>query len=240
MRITPLFLFLSVSVSQAQMQVFDMANTTVGSTGYVRFNNYAELGEKNRQDNFDYSEVRGNCFWESDWNPAVLVLRGGQAYKIKQVKLNFYTNDIHYRDGRGTELVTQSNVKNVIFFDRSDTLKLKAVFKKIEGFKIKGMDSFAQLLVDGETQFLKRKEVRLVKSKDTMLDHPDLRFVSDTYYYIEENGRIVQLKTTNKESLLSIIKTTEQDETWLKENKNKLKNEADIMAFLTYRNSAKK
>jgi hypothetical protein len=239
MRATPLFLFLCVSVCQAQLQTFEYANSTIASNGFVRFNNNAELGQK-KEDGFDYSDVRGTCFWDNEWNPAILIMKSGKAFKLNNVKLNFYTNEIHYLDNRGTELVTQNNVKNIVFYDRKDTVKLKGVFKRIDGFKIKDVDSFAQLLVEGKTRLLKRKEVKLIKSKDAMLDHPDLKFVSDTFYYVEENGNTINLKNTNKESLFAIIKTTDTDEAWLKENKNKLKSEADIVSFLTYRNAEKK
>lgn len=234
-----LLLFYSTTFCYAQLQSFEYANTTIGSGGFVRFNDFAALGQKNN-DKVDYSEVRGNCFWDSEWNPAVLILNSGKAFKLNSVKLNFYTNEIHFLDNKGNELVAQNNIKNIVFYERKDTVKLKAVFSRIAGFQIKNVDSFAQLLVDGETQFLKRKEVKLVKNKDVMLDHPDLKFVSDTYYYVEEKGNMKQLKNSNKESLFSIIKTSEEDEIWLKEHKNKLKNETEIVSYLTYRNSNKK
>ncbi len=239
MRSIALLLLFYSPICQGQLQTFEYANTTIGSGGFVRFNNFAALGQKN-EDKVDYSDVRGSCFWDNEWNPAILILKSGKGFKLQSVKLNFYTNDIHYLDNKGTELVAQSSVKNIVFFDRNDTTKLKAVFQHLEGFKVKEVDSYAQLLVEGKTQFLKRKEVKLIKNKDTMLDHPDLKFVSDTYYYIEDSGNTIHLKNLNRESLLSVIKTTEEDETWLKANKNKLKNEAEITSFLTYRNATKK
>jgi len=237
-----LFLFpllLCATFCNAQLQSFEYAGTNIGASGFVRFNNFAAIGQKN-EDKLDYSEVRGNCFWDSEWNPAILILKGGKGFKLHSVKLNFYTNDIHYLDNKGAELVAQSSVKNIVFYDRKDTTKLKAVFQRLEGFKVKDIDSYAQLLVEGKIQLLKRKEVKLIKNKDTMLDHPDLKFVSDTFYYIEENGNLTRLTTINKSNLFSIIKTTDDDETWLKTNKNKLKNEAEVTAFLTFHNSIKK
>src|SRR5882672_4878338 len=194
-----LLLFLcTTTVCIAQLQSFEYASTGVGSGGFVRFNDYAAIGQKN-ENMVDYSEVRGNCFWESDWNPAVLILKKGKGFKLKSVKLNLYTNDIHYLDNKGTELVAQSAVHNIVFFDRNDTTKLKAVFQHIDGHKGKDMDAYAQLLVDGKIRFLKRKEVTLVKNKDIMLDHPDLKFVSETNYFIEENGNMKRLKSISKE-----------------------------------------
>ncbi len=153
------------------------------------------------------------------------------------MKLNLYTNDIHYLDDKGVELVAQCRAKNIVFFQRNDTTKLLAVFQRLDGFKIKDIDSYGQLLVDGKFKLLKRKEVRLTKSKDTMLDHPDLRFQSEINYFIDENGTVSLLKSISKVNLFSILTSTEEDEAWLKANKNKIKNELELMAYLAYRNA---
>jgi len=234
-----IFFFYTAALCQAQLQSFEYANTTIASGGFVRFNNYAALGQKS-DDKIDYSEVRGNCFWDTEWNPAILILKSGKGFKLQSAKLNFYSNDIHYLDHKGTELVAQNKVENIIFYDRRDTTKLKAVFQHLAGFKIKDIDFYAQLLVEGKIRFLKRKEVKLTQSKDTMLDHPDLRFNSEVYYYVEENGNLTLLKNISKENLFSIIKTTQDDEEWVKANKNKLKTEAEAIAFITNYNSTKK
>lgn len=239
MRLFLVLFFCATSFCQAQLQSFEYANTTIGSGGFVRFNNFAALGQKS-EDKIDYSDVRGNCFWDSEWNPAILILKSGKGFKLPNAKLNLYTNDVHYLDNKGAELVAQNKVQNIIFYDRKDTTKLKAVFQQLAGFKIKDIDFYVQLLVDGEIKFLKRKEVKLTKSKDIMLDHPDLKFSSDIHYYIDENGELTLLKSISKENLFSIIKSTQEDEDWLRENKNKLKTEAEVIAFLTNRNSIKK
>jgi len=239
MRLSFPFFFVLSLYCNAQQQTLDLANSTVGSIGYVRFNNYASLGQKN-EDKLDYSEIRGNCFWNKDWSPAVLILKNGKGVKLKKVKLNFYTNNVHYLDDNGSELVAQNSLKNIIFFDRKDTSKLIAVFEGLAGFKIKDVDVYAQILSDGQTKFLRRTQVTLIKKdNDPMLGHPDLKFESETHYYIEDNGNVKRLKNINKENVFSIIKTSEEDEVWLKSNKNKLKNEAEVIAFFTYRNAPK-
>jgi hypothetical protein len=235
-----LLIFLTVSsICQAQLQSLDISNSAIGS-GTTRFNNFAELGQKNTN-KVDYSEIRGNCFWDKEWNPAILVLKNGTAIKLRKVKLNFNTNDIHYIDNKGTELVAQNGFKKVFFFDRNDTTKLLAVFQSLVGFKVNDVDAYAQLLTEGKIQLLKRTKATLIKGEeDPMLGRPDLKFITETQYYLEEGSSISQLKTINKASLFSLIKPTNEDETWLKANKNKLKNESDIVAFLTYRNSINK
>jgi hypothetical protein len=38
-------------------------------------------------------------------------------------------------------------------------------------------------------------------------------------------------------NLFSILTSTDEDEAWLKANKNKIKNELELMAYLAYRNA---
>ena len=237
----PFFLLLCAwGTCEAQLQTFDYANSTVGSGGFVRFNNYGELGQKN-SDKLDYADVRGNCFWDKEWNPAILILKNGKGVKIKKVKLNFYTNDIHYVDDRGTELVAQNGINKIVFFDRKDTTKVLAVFEGIAGFKIKDTDAFVQLLVEGRIQLMKRTEVTMIKKDNgPMMDNPDFKFLSEVVYYLKQDGSISNLKTISKTNLFSILKPMDEDETWLKTNKNKLKTETDVISFLMYRNSLKK
>src|SRR5215831_11693837 len=119
MRLSVLVFCLYISkFCQGQLQSFEYANTTIASGGFIRFNNYAALGQK-YDDKIDYSEVRGSCFWDSEWNPAILILKSGKGFKLRSAKLNLYTNDIHYLDNKGIELIAQNKVENIVFYDRN-------------------------------------------------------------------------------------------------------------------------
>lgn len=228
--------FFCAVVGQAQLQDFNAVNSTVGSGGVVQFNNFAELGQKSTY-KLDYSDVRGNCFWDKDWNQAILLLSSNKAVKLSRVKLNFYTNEVHYIDNTGKELIAQNGIKKIIFYDRKDTSKVAAVFQFLFGFKIGNVDSYAQVLNDGKIQLLKRTEVILVKKDfDQMAGKSELKFISEFHYYISEKQNVSPLKNINKTNLFSIIKLLKEDEAWLKENKNKLKNEAQVISFLVHRN----
>jgi hypothetical protein len=61
----------------------------------------------------------------------------------------------------------------------------------------------------------------------------EFHFVSTPKYFIAHNGEM-SLVSFNKSKLFSIIKSTEVCEEWLKSKKNKLKSEADVVAFLDF------
>jgi len=233
-------LFLSGALlCQGQLQSLTAVNTTVGSGGVVQFNNFAELGQKD-SNKIEYSDVSGNCFWKKDWTPAILVLRNGKTVKLKNVKLNFYSNDVHYLDAKGNELIAQSKINKVIFTEPTDSLKIAGLFLFEPGYKVKSTDFFVQVLSEGKVQLLKRVEVKIIKRDNGPMqaDRVDLKFLSDESYYLGRDGNMLPLRKISKKNISDLIKVTPEDEKWLTDSQNKLKNEEDAIAFLNYYNSS--
>lgn len=181
-------------------------------------------------------------FLERSWNNALLVLKTGNGIKLKNVKLNLYSNDIHYLEKSGIELIAaKGSIRKIIFFDQKDTTKVTAVFQIFASFNKPGTLSFFEVLNEGMAQLLKEKSVNLKKKEyDPLVEKDEFKFVSTVKYFIQNNGTLSQLKSVSKSSVLSIIKSTDQIEEWLKSNHNRLKNENEIVAFLEYYNSDKK
>ncbi|MBS1506127.1 MAG: hypothetical protein JSS79_05740 [Bacteroidetes bacterium] len=223
---------------QAQAPTLDVSGGGTGASGYVKFYDPTALGKK--ADKLEYSDVRGNCFWESDWSPAVLIIKNGKGIKMPQVKLNFYSNEVHYTDPKGTEYTaTIEQIRKILIYEKNDTSKIRAVFMPFASFNPRSK-GYAQILSDGKIIFLKKTTTELVKDKyDPMLGKSEVRFVSTTDYFLIQNRVLAPLKKLNKQSLMENISPAESDELWLKENKNKLKSEEEIAAFLNYRNSLK-
>lgn len=221
----------------AQLQSLDAASTTVAGGGVVRFNNFAEMGSTGEK--YSYSDIRGTCYWKEEWKPATVVLKGGKTHNLLKAKLNFYTNKIHFVNDQGVELVLENNVKKISFYNFGDTAKL-ATFYELSGFQSNGMNVFAQLLVDGKFRVYKRTEVELVKKQaDPMLGRPDLKFSSNEIYYIQFGNEFKPIKGLSKNAVFSAVKPLDQDEAWLKANKNKLKNETDLILYFSHRNTTK-
>src|SRR5258706_8065421 len=121
----------------AQSSTLDVIGSGTGLSGYAGFNDQNRLLSKNKV--LEYGEIEGNCFWDDEWNSALLILTKGDRIKLKKVRLNFYSNDIHYLDKNDTEFTLLKGVINkIVFFDRKDTVKVKAVFQSFDNFKSLG------------------------------------------------------------------------------------------------------
>ncbi len=233
MRVLLILFFFVTAISQAQVQSVD--NYSLGAGGATRFNNYPALGEK-IEEKLNYSEIMGNCFWGEDWNPALLVLKKGGSVKLKKVKLNLYTNDIHYTDNTGAELIASTKITEVLFYDRTDTAKISSMFKWFAAFAFHDKESFIQVLNEGKIQLLKNYTVLLNKEYDPINTRSEYRFTTHVNYFLLEEGKIEPVKSLNKSELFSLLKPAKEQEVWLKTNKNRLRNEANAIEFLSYLN----
>jgi hypothetical protein len=233
-------LFFSLS-AYSQMQSLDVNSAGPGSYGTVKFNDFSSLGQK-KGTVVDYSEVRGRCFWDNEWNPGVLVLKGGNAIKLKNIKLNLYTNEVHYLNIQGTELIAQAGqVKKIVLFSAKDTLRTIAIFESLSSKEKNKEDGYFELLTDGKIQFLKKTTVHLNKQKyDPMLGKVEYKFVPDAQFFIRKDNALNPLKKINKSSLFSIVGSSSESESWLSSNRNKLKSEEDVVEFLKFINQSGK
>jgi hypothetical protein len=233
-------LFFSLSAC-AQMQSLDVNGAAMGGYGTVRFNDFSAIGQK-KGNVVDYSEVRGRCFWDNEWNPGVLVLKGGNAIKLKNIKLNLYTNEVHYLNIQGTELVAQpGQVKKIVLFSATDTMRTIGIFESFFSKEKNKEDGYFQLLADGKIQFLKKTTVHLNKQKyDPMLGKVEFKFVPDTQFFLRKDNALNPIKKLNKSSLLSVVGSNSESEKWLTSNQNKLKSEEEVVQFLAFLNQSVK
>ncbi|NOS91821.1 MAG: hypothetical protein HOP30_07860 [Cyclobacteriaceae bacterium] len=225
----------------AQIQSVDVTGGGNGIGGAnVKINN--ALGQT-PSSAVNYDEVRGRYFWDENWKPARLLMRNGGLVNLTRVKLNLFTNEIHYIGDTGSELVAQKGlVKELVFATSLIDTTVTGRFKSLSGLTRDFKENYFQVLNRGSYELLKLTSITLYKGDyDAMLGRRDFKFVSAVRYYLANgDNRILELKSLNREALFSIIERTEQSEEYLKKNKNKLKNESDVVEFLVWLNSEAK
>lgn len=192
------------------------------------------------------SDVNGNYFWNQEWLRARVTTKNGEVHNFPKAKLNLYSGEIHYVGENGAEQAMQNDVNTVVFYSSVDNSKI-GTFKTVNGLLVhnrdaylKGRNVYAQILTEGEIEFLKTTVVIMIqREKDPFARNYEWNFEPRESYFIEENGKIQPLGSIKKSHLFALVKKEEGDEEWLKVEKNKLQKETDIVAFLTYRNSLK-
>lgn len=222
---------------------FFLSGYEASAQGGANLNNNNVVGWNNIPTNItnervDYSDVKGNCYWNKDWLPAHITLLDGSVYELPQAKLNLYSNNLHYINEKGVELASKSKAKLIVFHSSFDKNNHLALFKPFTDPNAPGKEAYAQVMVEGAYQFLKLTTVKMQKFEtDPLLKTEEYSFDSKDKYFIEEKGQVHKLSSLDKRHLFEIVPKQEGDEEWLKNQGSKLRNEEEIIAFLTYRNS---
>src|SRR6478736_57106 len=243
MKIIRTVLFSSICFSLAGQKLFAQG-ANLNNNNVVGWNNPPSSLVR---ENVSYSDVKGDCYWNPQWLRARVTTKNGEVYNIPKAKLNLYSEEIHYINDDGLERALKNGVSTVVFYSRVDTSKI-GVFKSIKGLPVPDKDSdikvkevYTQVLAEGKIRFLKLTIIKLIQREgDAMTRTLEWNFEPRESYFIEENYNIQPLGSINKEHLFALVKKADGDEEWLKLNKNKLKKEIDVIAFLNYKNSLAK
>jgi hypothetical protein len=202
--------------------------------GSVKYNNPSELGKKVQAEVSD-NEIYGTTFWKNEWNKAYVFLTFGRIIKINQAKLNLQTNEVYFPDSNNIiKVADESIVNKIIFIDKNDSSKILAVFLKLSY----DSNSLFQVFNAGDYQLLKAIKVSVVKRDyNALLGKDEYAYNLNAVYYLFHAGQISKIDVLNKEHLMDFIKLSVQNNTWLTQNKNRLKGETDWVNFLNYYSS---
>ena len=186
-----------------------------------------------------YADIEGTPFWNEQWAPAIIYFVNGSKAKINQAKLNLFTDEIHYLSLDGTELaVDNEGVSRLVFLNKNNLTQPIASFAKLVNHVNGKGTAFYKVFNAGNFQLiLLQKQLVKTSPYDPIQAKRISSFYSTKDYAIYNNGKVSALKDLDRNSILSTIPFYANVENWLKENKNKLKSEKEVTAFLNYFNS---
>lgn len=209
--------------------------STGGNYGMVRFSN--PTGSTDKVGDIEAVDIKGSPYFSDKWSPATVVLINDKQVTLKQARLNLHNNELHYVDVTGIEMVVDDrNVKKVYLEDAKDTMKITATFNVAQNFGGKPGGTYMQALNTGNVQLLKVNAIQLVKKDyDPLAGKNSYAYQQNVTYAISNNGVVTATKL-NKADIFTILNPNAQANTWLSENKNKLKSEKDVASFLDWYN----
>jgi hypothetical protein len=240
----PLILLILYIPSICQQQVLDVSDpsSTGGNYGSIRFYDPSTLGIHS-EEKTNYSDILGTPFWDDHWNAAHLFMKNGGIVKIDQVKINLYSNEIHYIHN-GVELVAEKgSVQKVLLYKQQDTSKILALFEYYPDFSNKTSTdpAYFRVLNTGKVRLLiLQKSLVNTAPYDPIEGKAQKSFFSKTYYAISNDGNISPLKSLDHANLFSVLYPDAVSEAWLQKNNNKLKKETEVISFLQFYNTQHK
>lgn len=229
--------------TKAQIQSIDIsAPGESNNYGGVKFYDPSMIGQKNTTI-LTYADVDGSPFWNEKWAPALLFLKSGSVVKVNYVKLNLFTSDVLYIDNFGVALEAKAGmVQKMIFINEKDTTKALTVFEAFPDKKVDNGYSYCKVLADGKYKLLQIQKsfLRTVPSSVLSDKKTESSFYTKSSYAIAYEGALFPISALNHTNITAIVYPDKDTEQWLKDNKNNLKKELEVVAFLNYCNVQKK
>jgi hypothetical protein len=231
--------FLSHAI--AQQGTLEVSGASATTYGVVRYSDPATIGQK-KAETITYADVYGSPFWDDRWNPGYLILRNGSGVKLDQIRINLLTGQVHYINNSGVELVAEpTTVPKIILFKAKDTSQLLAIFEAFPDLNNNNMLFYYRVANDGKWRLMELQKAEIkVSNYDPLQGKKESRFINKSQYAIGEFNYLHPLSSLEHAKISQELKLDDAAESWLKSNKNKLKNESDVVTFLGYMNSREK
>jgi len=234
-------------ILSAPPAVAQLIQNDIGTHSMVfKYNDAAKIGQTKELK--DYSNVHGQYLWSNDWHRAAFIMRTGNIVKMKAVKLNFYTNEVHYPGKEGEMAASIDKVKRIMLYsnDPSDTTALVATFEVLPN-NTTHQDFLYEVMNEGRVQLLKRVRISANKMRiDPIQSQETYYFYQSADYAIRSANAITEIKSLKKVHVFEAVPIASSGtewfsaNKWLSGNKNKLKNEKEVVDFINYLNSRNK
>ncbi len=87
-------------------------------------------GSSDLQKSLSYGQIKGDPFWKAEPQMATLIDKDNKVISKNKIRLNLYTNEIHFTNSLGNELVVEPGlVRKIIFHKTDDSPDILAVFE---------------------------------------------------------------------------------------------------------------
>jgi hypothetical protein len=177
---------------------------------------------------------------------ATLIDETNKIVAKTKIKLNLYTNEIHFTNKDGVEMVVVRDAIRKIIFHKSDTANdAFAVFENnvapiAENNERAENSSYVQVLNQGDIQVLKYTR-KALNSADSLFGTMKRYYFSDQpmYYLYHKSGSFYRLSKLNQAKLMDLLPeaTMQIHGTWINTNKINFKKEDDFVRFIQYYNA---
>jgi len=137
--------------------------------------------------------VDGSLYFSDEWMKGNVVVNGENQFNGIYLKLDLYTNEVHYRDLKGGELIATTSIQKVILFDSSSQL----VFSFVNGQYINTknhLKGWYQLLTEGKASVFKQIKKQINENKPYGSATIERSVYTSSQYYALYNDGFLQIK----------------------------------------------
>ena len=228
-------------MASAQQLSIDLSYQRNASFGTVNFFDPAKADNK-KIATMNYTDVVGSPFLHDEWSQAIVFLKSGKAMKFPKARLNQYTGELHYLAGTSVEMAIEPDkIEKFVIFDAKDSTKPGNFYVSLPDHIDSKPFAFFKVFNNGAYQLISLQKTLVKTSPYDPLEGKRISsFFTKTYYAVYTNGRVIPMKSLDHAAVGEALHVSDKDKVWLKQNKNKLRSEHDVVDFLEYFNNAQK
>ena len=187
----------------------------------------------------DNKLLKGSPYLYKDWMVGSVKLTNGIVYEGMNLMYDQMRDMLIFKaEGEKKQMFMhpvqefklQEEVNNVIVDERT----FRNGYPLTDGI---GPAAFYEVLVDGETQLLKRLTKAIVEEREDNSITKTKQIKESVRYYIATDGKLTKINKTKKSMLEALGKNSAELEKYIKENKLNLRNDDDMAKLVAYANT---
>lgn len=181
-----------------------------------------------------YVDIIGSPYLPSDWQEGLIVLKTGQKYDNIPIRYNMYDDNVEYRQNGEAFFFKKGSVKEFSFRKKEgNTDKIQLFRCGFENTNKNTGNSYYEVLYDGKYKLLKDYSISILEVKAYNSAVVEKRFETEELLYVTSSAGVPLRIKKNKKSLLETINHPKLAN-WLDSQKNKCRNEAEIIEALKF------
>jgi hypothetical protein len=227
----------------AMFSLSAVAQVTI-ETNAAEASSMVVYGSSDLKKTLTYGQVKGSAFWKDEWQIATLIDKDNKTIDKTKIRLNLYTNQIHFENKAGNELVVEEGlVRKIVIHKTDDPNGILAVFENemdqiVEHNTQAENSSYVQVMNFGDIQLLKHTRKKITAADSLFGTMKRYYFSEQIIYYINDKyGKTERLKKLNQDNLMELLPMFSRHNNWISANKINFKKEEDVVRFMDYYNA---
>ena len=186
-----------------------------------------------------YTNIKGTAYFTDSFSNCTIKIRNGQTYGGLKMRMNLFTNQLHFRNGDSAEMIAAKDaVERVTFLQEINKEVKSTSFSNGYPF-IDNNDglTYYEEIVSGKAMLLKLTHKVLVKEQKLTSSPLDQKFISSYTWYVFANKKIERLRKGEEFMLFMLEDQKEKINEFINKEKLKCKSAQEAEKVIIFYNS---
>jgi hypothetical protein len=192
--------------------------------------------------NTDYNDVSGTPFLNDAWRPAELALTDGRKMSGVNVRINAFTNEVHFLTTNNDEFATPSGlVRSIKFADSTQQPGVVIVYQcGFPAVDYQKTESFYEVISAGKLPFLKSFTKNIDERRNELSGERSRQFQTYEILYVFQNGAMKRLKKDKSFVLEMMADQKEKVDAYITSEKINFKSVESLKKLFDFYNGIEK